>query len=420
LLIVAIITTLLLSGFFSGAEIAFISSSRLNIELRRRDGSRAGRLLATMYDHPSQFISVMLVGNNIVLVAFAYLMSLVLDPILAPGIEHPILMGLAQTIIITTLVLLFGEFIPKTIFRIFSYDLLSAFVYPLSFFTYALAIPARIMRALSQALLRLVFRGEQKVVSTNFSRYDLEEFVQDRAADAEEEMETEMFRNALHLKKTRVRSVMVPRTEIKHIDQTASLKELSALFQETKHSRILITDGDIDNILGYVHHQQLIGARSRMRDMIMSINLVPEAMSVQDLLLKFMREKNSIAYVVDEFGGTSGLITLEDILEEIFGEIEDEHDEDGHIGHQIDEQTYRLSGRLEIQYINELFPLLELPEGEYTTLSGYIVMTSGHIPDEGEKVEIDRHKFTIERVSDTKIELVLVELMDATHADHSS
>jgi len=411
-LTVAIITTLLLSGFFSGSEIAFISSSRLNIELRRRDGSRAGGLLASMYDHPSQFISVMLVGNNIVLVAFAYLMSLVLDPMLGPSIENPVLMGLVQTTIITSLVLLFGEFIPKTIFRLFPNDLLTAFVYPLTFFTYALAIPARIMRAMSQVLLRVIFRGEQKVVNTNFSRYDLEEFVQDRAAEAEEEMETEMFRNALHLKQTRVRSVMVPRTEIKHIDQNASLKELSALFQETKHSRILITDDDIDNILGYVHHQQLIGSRSKMKEMIMTIDLVPEAMSVQDLLLKFIREKNSIAYVVDEFGGTSGLITLEDILEEIFGEIEDEHDEDGHIGHQIDEKTYRLSGRLEIQYINELFPLVELPEGDYTTLSGYIVMTTGHIPEEGEDVEIGRHKFTIELVADTKIEVVLVELME--------
>ena len=412
MLTVAIITTLLLSGFFSGSEIAFISSSRLNIELRRRDGSRAGGLLASMYDHPSQFISVMLVGNNIVLVAFAYLMSLVLDPMLGPSIENPVLMGLVQTTIITSLVLLFGEFIPKTIFRLFPNDLLTAFVYPLTFFTYALAIPARIMRAMSQVLLRVIFRGEQKVVNTNFSRYDLEEFVQDRAAEAEEEMETEMFRNALHLKQTRVRSVMVPRTEIKHIDQNASLKELSALFQETKHSRILITDDDIDNILGYVHHQQLIGSRSKMKEMIMTIDLVPEAMSVQDLLLKFIREKNSIAYVVDEFGGTSGLITLEDILEEIFGEIEDEHDEDGHIGHQIDEKTYRLSGRLEIQYINELFPLVELPEGDYTTLSGYIVMTTGHIPEEGEDVEIGRHKFTIELVADTKIEVVLVELME--------
>lgn len=412
MLTVAILTTLLLSAFFSGSEIAFISSSRLNVELRRRDGSRTGRLLASMYDQPSQFISVMLVGNNIVLVAFAYLMSLVLDPMLSPGIENVLLMGLTQTVIITILVLLFGEFIPKTIFRIFPDELLSAFVYPLTFFTYALAIPARIMRAMSQGLLRVLFRGEQQAVNNNFSRYDLEEFVQDRAADSEEEMETEMFRNALHLKQIRVRSVMVPRTEIKHIDRSASLQELSELFQETKHSRILITDDDIDNILGYIHHQQLIGARSKMDDMIMDIDLVPEAMSVQDLLLKFIREKYSIAYVVDEFGGTSGLITLEDILEEIFGEIEDEHDEDGHIGHQIDEQTYRLSGRLEIQYINELFPLLDLPEGDYTTLSGYIVMTSGHIPEEGEEVEIGRHRFTIELVSDTKIEVVLVQLME--------
>jgi CBS domain containing-hemolysin-like protein len=413
LLIAAILATLLLSGLFSGSEIAFISSSRLNVELRRRDGSRAGRMLARLYDKPGQFISVMLVGNNIVLVAFAYLMSLVLEPLLMSWMSSPFLMGLAQTVFITIIVLLFGEFIPKTIFRLFSNELLSTLVYPLSFFTIILGFPAWFMRRSSHLLLRFFFQGQQKKVVNHFSRYDLEEFVQDKAADAEEEMETEMFKNALHLKQTRVRSVMVPRTEIKHIDHSASMIELSSVFQETKHSRVLITDGDIDNILGYVHHQQLIGSPRFIRDMIMVIDLVPEAMSVQDLLLKFIREKNSIAYVVDEFGGTSGLITLEDILEEIFGEIEDEHDEEGHVGHQIDENTYRLSGRLEIQYINELFPFLEIPEGDYTTLSGYIVMTSGHIPEEGDVVDIGKHRFTVELVSDTKIEMILVEVVNS-------
>jgi CBS domain containing-hemolysin-like protein len=267
------------------------------------------------------------------------------------------------------------------------------------------------MRGLSTFFLKYIIRVSVENSSNTFTRYDLEEFVQGKAEEYEEEMETEIFRNALHLKQTRVRTCMVPRPEIKHIDVGASIEELSHLFQETKHSRILVTSSDIDDILGYVHHQQMIEQPDEIRSILLDIDIIPEAMSVQDLMLRFIREGETIAAVVDEYGGTSGLITLEDTLEEIFGEIEDEHDAEQHVEYQIDENTYRLSGRLEIQYINELFPNLHLPEGEYTTLSGYIVMTSGSIPEEGDEIELGRHRFTIEFVSETKIETVLVEVL---------
>lgn len=407
----AIILALFLSAFFSGSEIAFISASKLGIELKRSDGSTRGRILASFYDKPDMFLSVMLVGNNIVLVIFTYLMTLVLEPVLQEWIDSTLILVLLQTIIITLIVLIFGEYLPKTIFRLFLNQLLYAFTYPLLFFKYLLAIPANLMRGLSNFFLKYVIRVPLESSVTSFTRYDLEEFVQDKAEASEEEMETEIFRNALHLKQTRVRNCMVPRTEIRHIDVNAGMDELSAIFQEAKHSRVIVTSGGIDDILGYVHHQQMISQPQDMRKILLDIDIVPEAMSVQDLMLRFIREGENIAAVVDEYGSTTGLITLEDTLEEIFGEIEDEHDAEQHVEHQIDENTYRLSGRLEINYINELFPNLQLPDGEYSTLSGYIVMTSGSIPEEGEEIEIGRHRFTIEFVSDTKIETVLVEVL---------
>jgi CBS domain containing-hemolysin-like protein len=419
MLVIAILSALLLSAFFSGSEIAFISASKLEIELKRSDGSRRGRILAAFYDRPEQFLAVMLVGNNIVLVIFTYLMSLVLEPVLEPYISSPLVLGLIQTLLITAVVLVFGEYLPKTLFRLFANQLLHAFTYLLWFFKQVFAIPASFMKGLSTLFLKYILRVPTEDNPIQLTRYDLEEFVEGQAEDSEEELETEMFKNALHLKQTRVRSCMVPRNEIRHIDVSAGILELSKLFQETKHSRIIVTNGDLDDILGYVHHQQLIKMPSSIRKILLDIDLVPEAMSVQDLMLKFIKEGTNMAYVVDEFGGTSGLITLEDTLEEIFGEIEDEHDAELHVEEQIDERHYRLSGRLELQYINEQFPDLHLPEGEYTTLSGYIVMTEGNIPEEGEEVEIGQHRFTIEKVADTKVEIVRVELLEVEEDEDS-
>jgi len=419
MLVIAILSALLLSAFFSGSEIAFISASKLEIELKRSDGSRRGRILAAFYDRPEQFLAVMLVGNNIVLVIFTYLMSLVLEPVLEPYFSSPLVLGLIQTLLITAVVLVFGEYLPKTLFRLFANQLLHAFTYLLWFFKQVFAIPASFMKGLSTLFLKYILRVPTEDNPIQLTRYDLEEFVEGQAEDSEEELETEMFKNALHLKQTRVRSCMVPRNEIRHIDVSAGILELSKLFQETKHSRIIVTNGDLDDILGYVHHQQLIKMPSSIRKILLDIDLVPEAMSVQDLMLKFIKEGTNMAYVVDEFGGTSGLITLEDTLEEIFGEIEDEHDAELHVEEQIDERHYRLSGRLELQYINEQFPDLHLPEGEYTTLSGYIVMTEGNIPEEGEEVEIGQHRFTIEKVADTKVEIVRVELLEIEEDEDS-
>ncbi len=206
---------------------------------------------------------------------------------------------------------------------------------------------------------------------------------------------------------------MVPRTEIVHVDIEDGIEELRKQFLETRHSRILVSEGDIDNILGYVHHQSLLNGKKDLKSMIIPIHYVPEVTSVLDILTSFTRQQNNIAVVVDEFGGTAGIITLEDIAEEIFGEIEDEHDQEEYVDEQVSETEFLFSGRLEIDYLNEKHPSLHFPDGEYETLSGYIVMTSGTIPEAGQELELDDYRFVFEKVSDKKIELIRVFLIDS-------
>ncbi|MEO6131088.1 MAG: transporter associated domain-containing protein, partial [Saprospiraceae bacterium] len=225
-------------------------------------------------------------------------------------------------------------------------------------------------------------------------------------------MEADMFKNALQLKNRKAKACMIPRTEIVYIDVEEGIEELKKSFLETRHSRILISDGDIDNILGYIHHQSLLNEPKGIKDMIIPIQYVPEVASVLDIMTSFTRQQNNIAVVVDEFGGTAGIITLEDIAEEIFGEIEDEHDVEEYVDEMIRENEYLFSARLEIDYLNEKYPALKFPEGEYETLSGYIVMTSGTIPEQGKELELDDYRFVFEKVSDKKIELVRVFLID--------
>lgn len=408
MLILAIIVFLLLSAFFSGAEIAFVSANKLGIELLKNKGSRRGLILAGFFDRPKNFIGTMLVGNNIALVVFTMLMSgLILGP-LKYAFGDGFLVHLLSTIIITIVVLIFGEFLPKTLFRLYANEVLLSLSYPLAFFNFILAIPARLMTSMSNLLLRIVVSKPEDQMETVLTRVDLEHFIQDTAIQSSDDIETDMFKNALHLQQVKVKQVMVPRTEIVYIDVDSSLDELIKEFQDTKHSRILVSEGDVDNVLGYVHHQQLLQRPRNLKRLVMEIPIVPEVMGVLDLMYFLTRERTNIACVVDEFGGTSGLITLEDILEEIFGEIEDEHDDEEFIDEQISEREYLFSGRLEIDYLNEKYQQIEFPEGDYSTISGYLVMTSGTIPEQGGEIELNGYRFILELVSDTKIETVRV------------
>ena len=412
MLLTPILIFLLLSALFSGAEIAFISASKLRVELKRKKGSRKGLILADFYEKPAEFLGAMLVGNNIALVVFTYLMNKLLNPYFENiGLAEPILL-LFNTIIITIVVLIFGEFLPKTLFRLFANRVLYFLAYPLLFFKYLLLIPSWIMTKLSNVILRRLFRTPLEDVDQTFTRLDLENFIKGTQTNSEEEIDTNLFEKALYLRRVKVKECMIPRPEIVDIDLNDSVDDLKRTILDTHLSRILVTDGDVENILGYVHHQQLLDKPTSIKSLIMDIPFVPEAMPVQDLLNKFIKERISIACVVDEYGGTAGIITLEDIVEEIFGEIEDEHDQEDYIENQISDHEFIFSGRLEVDYLNEKYQELDFPIGEYSTLSGYLVMTTEKIPEQGAEIELNGYKFILELVSETKIETVRVIKQD--------
>jgi putative hemolysin len=406
-----IIIFLLLSGLFSGLEIAFISANKLKVELRKKKSGARGQLLAAYFEKPAAFIGSMLVGNNIALVALTYFATQLMSPFLTTLFQGSFTLMLVNTIIITMVVLIFGEFLPKALFRLYADDILFALAYPLRVIMWILSPLAWLFNKLSMYLIRLVIRTEPTAQDPAFTRLDLERFIMETGTAAEGEIvDREIFGNALNLNEVKVRDCMVPRPEIEYIDVESSVEELEVLFKETRLSRILVIQNDIDNMLGYVHHQQLLKRPESIRDICMEILFVPEVIRVSDLLHKFIADRVNIACVVDEFGAVAGVVTLEDILEEIFGEIEDEHDqqEEEHIEQQLNDTEYRFSGRLEIDYLNEKYPALQLPEGDYHTLSGYLVMTAGYIPVQGTVLELDGTTFELEAVSQTKIEVVKI------------
>lgn len=409
MLITLIILFLMLSALFSGTEIAYISASKLRVELKKKKGARRGQILAGFYEDPASFLGTMLVGNNIALVVFTTLITRLIEPSLlqVPFFQAPLALLLTETVLATIIVLLFGEFLPKTLFRLYADDALYLFAYPLKVLQWLLLIPSWIMTRLSKLLLRAL-RTPTEEVGKAFTRLDLENFINDTQTDTEEDIDRELFGKALNLRDVRVRECMVPRPEIENIDINASVEELEQIFRETKLSRIIVTKDDIDNVLGYVHHQQLLQQPKSISKLILDLPFIPEVMRVTSLLNQFIRDRINIAIVVDEYGGVSGLITLEDILEEIFGEIEDEHDQEEYVESVIrPEKEFIFSGRLEIDYLNEKYGL-GLPEGDYHTLSGYLVMTHGAIPERGAVLEFDRYQFVLELVSDTKIEMARV------------
>jgi CBS domain containing-hemolysin-like protein len=404
-----IIFFLFLSALFSGSEIAYVSANKLKIELIKKRGTRRGKIITRFYDRPANFLGTMLVGNNIALVVFTFLMERTLTPYLGQTTQNEFLLFLLITILITIVVLIFGEFVPKTFFRLFSDSSLYFLAFPLRFFQWLLSPLAWIMTHGSNVILNRFLRLPIEQAEQVFTRIDLEEFISlSQKGNEEEEIDRELFGKALNLKDIRVREAMVPRPEIEYIDVNASLEDLEQLILETKLSRILVIDGEIDKVKGYIHHQQLLKVPRNLRSIIMDIPFVPEVMPVINLMNKFIRERIYIACVVDEFGGVSGIITLEDILEELFGEIEDEHDQEEYVEVQVNENEFVFSGRLEISYLNERYEVIDLPEGDYHTLSGYLVMTTETIPEKDQEVILDGYRFIFELVSDTKIEMVRV------------
>lgn len=411
-----ILVSLLLSAFFSGMEIAYVSANKLRLELVARKRTITGRVIAQFNQIPSYFIGAMLIGNNIALVVYGIAMARVLEPVLVQWIPGATATSfwvlLAQTIASTLLVLLVGEFIPKLIFRINPNGILQAFAFPLGFLFILLSPFVGLVIFLSKAILRFGFRTKVEESKPVFSRLDLEAFVHEQQGGEEDpvDINTELFQNALYLIQVKVKECMVPRPEIKAMDIEEGLEALKALFIDTNLSRIIIYRESIDNILGYVHHHDLLKQPNDIQSVIFSLPLIPETMPATDVLNLFTKENKNIAWVVDEFGGTAGIVTIEDILEEIFGEIEDEHDKEEFIERQLSDNEYIFSGRLEVDYLNETYGL-DLPEGDYETLGGLIVAHHGSIPELRETILIQHFEFVILFSSETKVDTVKVKIL---------
>ena len=412
MLIMTIVFILMFTALFAGAEIAFLSASKLRVELKREKGSRRGEILAQFYEKPEQFIGAMLVGLNITLVILTYLMTQMLEPLLQPFIHSDFLLFFTITFIITIIILVFGEFIPKILFHAYADVILFNLAYPLRVILWIIAPLTLVMTRIAKFLLRLFVKMPEEEGAVSFTSMDLENFIKNTRTENEDSIDTELFGNALHLKDVKVRACMIPRGEVVHIDVKSSVEDLMRLFTETKMSKIIITDGDLDNITGYVHHQKMLHRPKTIESVRMTIPIVHESMRVDVLMNRFSRQRASIACVVDEFGSTSGIIAMEDIMERIFGDIEDEHDEENYTEIIISDNEFLFSGRLELDYINEKYGL-SLPEGEFSTLSGYLVMTTGNIPDEQESVELEGYRYIMESVTDKKIETVrIIRLVD--------
>jgi CBS domain containing-hemolysin-like protein len=393
------------SGFFSGIEIAFISADRLRVEVERKKGNKRGQRLAGFLDNPSEFLGTTLVGNNIVLV----ILSILAGNFLAThvGIDSETFMGTIQATLITTvIVLIFGEFLPKVSFQINPTGILFFFTYPLAFIQWLLKPLVWVMIKTSNALIKRIFRMPQESTEQVFTRLDLDHFISSINSE-DDEIDTTLFQNALYIHTVKVRDCMIPRNEIQGIEINESIESLQELFVNCRLSRLLVYNESIDYIEGYVHHQRLFDNPESIKEILWEIPMVHEFTPVQDVMNRLIKEKLNLAWVVDERGGTAGIVALEDILEEIFGEIADEHDQND-LDLQINDNEFVFSGRSKIDTVNEEYEL-NIPESdEYHTLSGLIVFAKEDIPEQGEKVILKNYEFVAEEVSNTKIEKVRV------------
>ena len=412
-----LLITMAFSAFFSGMEIAFVSVDKLRFEMERKDGVTS-RVLSYFFRNSNNFISTMLVGNNIALVIYGILMAQVIKVhLLGDLISNDFVEVLLQTVISTLIILVTGEFLPKTLFKINPNLVLKVCAFPL-LICYVILYPiSQLSSGLSYLFLRMFGMKINKEASDKaFGKVDLDYFVQssiDNAED-EEELDTEVkiFQNALDFSSIKIRDCIVPRTEVVAVDLTTSLEELKSLFVESGISKIIVYDGNIDNVVGYIHSSEMFRNPADWRNNVKEVPIVPETMAAHKLMKLFMLQKKTIAVVVDEFGGTSGIVSLEDLVEEIFGDIEDEHDNTSYVCKQIGESEYVLSGRLEIEKVNETFNL-DLPEeDDYMTVGGLILNRYQSFPKLHEVVTIEKFQFKIIKVTATKIELVRLKVVE--------
>lgn len=404
-----------LSAFFSGMEIAFVSSNRMLAEMDREGNSIAKNIISRFYNHPNGFVSTMLVGNNIVLVVYGILVARLFDNTIFSSLDDG--MKVTADTLLSTLVILFtGEFLPKILFKNNANRLLSVFSVPAYLFYIILWPISRFSTLVSKCLLRLVgIRMETESDDDGFSKVDLDYLVQSSIENAQSDdeinEEVKIFQNALDFSDCKVRDCMVPRTEVNAVDvNDCTVDELMQKFVESGNSKIIVYDNDIDHIIGYIHSSEMFRNRENWRECVCKMPFVPETMAAQKLMHIFLQQKKSLGVVVDEFGGTSGIVSLEDIVEEIFGDIEDEHDSTKYIATQVGENEYMLSARLEIDKVNDLFDL-GLPESDdYMTVGGYILHEYQSFPKLNEVITIGRYEFRIIKSTMTKIELVKLKV----------
>ena len=418
-----IVLSLLFSAFFSGMEIAFVSSNKIHIEIEKKQSGFLSHLLKKITAKPSKFIATMLIGNNIALVVYGLYMGDVLVDWFAQYLTTDStffyylfneLSLLTQTIISTLVILVTAEFLPKVFFQIYANSLLKLLSLPAYVFYLLFSFFSSFVIWISDFVLKTFFKTKGDEVQLAFTKVELGNYISEQmeSVEADDEVDSEIiiFQNALEFSEVKAREAMVPRTELTAIEIHDSIKNLSTLFTQTGHSKIVVFKNSIDDILGYVHAFDLFKNPKSIKSMLMPVEFVPETMLAKDILNVLTKKRKSLAVVLDEYGGTSGILTVEDIVEELFGEIEDEHDSVALIEEQLDECSFLFSARLEVDYLNETYKL-QLPEHEnYETLGGLIVHFTQEIPEQDQQIKIENFQFTIQKVSNTKIELIALKL----------
>ena len=422
--VIIIIASLILSAFFSGMEIAYVSSNKIHIEIEKKQDGILAKALTKITTKPSKFITTMLIGNNIALVIYGFFMGDFLVnwfqsmlPTSYPFLDYLFtdLSLLSQTIISTFVILITAEFLPKVFFQIYSNTLIKALAVPAYVFYVLFTFISDFVIWISDFVLKVFFKTEGDQIQLAFTKVELGNYISEQMESVEEQddvdTEIQIFQNALEFSEVKAREVMIPRTEIIAVEISDSVKSLNALFTETGRTKILVYKDTVDDILGYVHSFELFKKTKTIKSMLTLVEFVPETVLIKDVLNVLTKKRRSIAVVLDEYGGTSGIMTVEDIVEELFGEIEDEHDSVDLIEETLEKDTYKFSARLEVDYINETYKI-NLPDSEnYETLGGLVVNHTEEIPDQNDIVKIENFQFTILEVSNTKIDMVEIKVL---------
>lgn len=410
--LIIIISMLVFSALFSGLEIAFVTSDKMVIEMnRKKSGKLVYKILSVFSNRPSRFLATLLIGNNLSLVIYGIYMEAILKAEISEVLSNSLLILLVQTVISTAFILIFAEYLPKALFRLKPYKTLGTFAIPLYGLYWLMKGVVYIFVGISKFLLSTFFRINFEESPQLFGRIELEQYIQNRTMDAgNEDMDTEVqiYKNVLDFSNVKVRECMIPRPEIVALEVDTDIEVLTQTFIDTGLSKILIFRKSIDDMIGFVHHSEMFKEPKRIKNVLKPIGFIPSSMLAQDVLNNFIKQQRSILVVVDEFGGTAGMVTVEDVMEEIFGEIEDEHDVQDHTEIKHSDNEYVFSARHEIDYLNEKYGFKIPTNEEYETIAGYLFTRFESIPEEGQSCEIHNLKFVVEEVSETRIEKVRV------------